>query len=262
MTGAPPLIQYWHAERPPDDVAELLAGVARLNPEMDHRLFDERTAAAFVAERFGARESAAFAACAVPAMQADYFRYAAVLALGGAYVDADFQCVAPLLPALEAAPATLFGRPGVPSMWPPDLFGSRPRVGPFRIVANSLFLFRAAGHPLLRLALDVATANVERRVSEDVAVTTGPGIFTSLYLIDRLGSLDAFREYVADGILAASADLCCEVVGDPARITAAFAEVSILPFERSRELVLEAGDALAYKATEVHWVNNRRSIFR
>jgi Glycosyltransferase sugar-binding region containing DXD motif len=258
----PPLIQFWDAAEPPADVAALLDSMARGNPGMRHLVFDRAGAEEFIAARFSAREAAAFRACAVPAMQADYFRYCAMLELGGAYVDADFRSVAPLRPLLAAADGTLFGRPQIPRGWPEDLFGDRPRVGPYRIVANSFFLFGAPGHPLLRLAVELATANVESRVAEDVAVATGPGIFTSIYLAGRLGSLDAFLEYAAGGVLEPSAGLFCEVAGSQERVAAALAGVRISPFEESRAAVVEAGGELAYKSTDVHWVNYRRSIFR
>lgn len=258
----PPLIQYWHDERPPEDVAELLASLRRRNPDLRHLVFDRSSAEAFLAERFSAREVVAFRACAVPAMQADYFRYCAVLALGGAYLDADLRCVAPLRSLFAAGEGgRLFGRPQVPRGWPADIFGPRPRIGPYRVIANSIFLFAEPGHPLLELATEIATANIESRVSEDVAVTTGPGIFTSLYLAARLDSLDAFGEYAADGILAPAASVFREVVSSSDRVAAAFDGVRISPFEETRAVLAEAGDELAYKSTEVHWRRHRRSIF-
>ncbi|HEX6687816.1 MAG TPA: glycosyltransferase [Solirubrobacterales bacterium] len=257
----PPLIQYWHAERPPEDVARLLDSCARLNPEMRHLVFDQVRAEAFIAEHFSAREVAVFRACAVPAMQADYFRYCAVETLGGVYIDADFHCIAPLRSLLEGVEGgRLFARSKVPPGWPADLFGDRPRIGPYRIVANSILLFPQPRHPLLRLAVELTTANVEHRIAEDIAVTTGPGIFTSLYLVDRLGSLEAFRDYARGGILAPSADLFCEVVGSYERVAAALAGVDVSPFPDSRSAVIADG-RLAYKSTDVHWVNHRSTIF-
>lgn len=256
-----PLIQYWDAESPPDDVAELLALAASQNVGMRPLVFNRASAEDFLAEHFSAREVAAFRACAVPAMQADYLRYCAVFALGGVYLDADFRSVAPLQKLLPDRGGRLFGRPEIPSGWPQDLFGENPRVGPYRIVANSAFLFTAPHHPLLGLAIELATGNVERRIAEDVAVTTGPGIFTAMYLLDRLGSIDAFLDYAAGGVLGPTATLFCEVVGSHERVAAALADVQISPFAETREAVIEAGESLAYKSTDVHWVNHRRSIF-
>jgi len=258
----PPLIQYWHTETPPGEVAELLDSIERCNPDMRHLLFDEAEAERFIASHYTDREVAAFRACAVPAMQADYFRYCAVLALGGFYVDADFRGVASLHSLFGAVGGTLFGRNEVPHGWSPDIFGAGERVGPYRLLANSIFFFAAPEHPLLRLALEVATASIESRIAEDVAVTTGPGIFTSVYLLDRLGSFDAFLDYAAGGILRPSADLFCEVVGNQERVVAALDGVRMLPFADSRSAVRETRGQLAYKSTDAHWVNHRGSIFK
>jgi hypothetical protein len=83
----------------------------------------------------------------------------------------------------------------------------------------------------------------------------------SIYLADRLGSLDSFREYAAGGVLAPSAALFCEVAGSHERVGGALDGVRVAPFEDSRAAVVEAGGALAYKSTDVHWVNRRRSIY-
>ena len=58
-----------------------------------HRLFDERSAKAFIGGFFGGRHERAFERCYHPAMQADYFRLCYLLAEGGFYVDADDACV-------------------------------------------------------------------------------------------------------------------------------------------------------------------------
>lgn len=73
-----PLVQYWHSPKIPSDVAELMQSFHDHNLDMEHLNFS------------------AFRSCAVPAMQADYFRYCAALALGGICVDADFRCLQPL----------------------------------------------------------------------------------------------------------------------------------------------------------------------
>ena len=69
---------------------------------------------------------------AVPEMQADDFRYGAVLAEGGFYADADARCLGPLAPLLEP------GHRGV-------LF--RRDNGN---VVNGCFGFRAPGRPCSR----------------------------------------------------------------------------------------------------------------
>lgn len=104
-----PLIQYWHQSSVPPSIERLSGSFRAHNPEMRHMVFSEATATDFIEERFGAREAAAFLACAVPAMQADYLRYCAVYALGGMYFDADCRCVASLRPLFDACGGILVG---------------------------------------------------------------------------------------------------------------------------------------------------------
>jgi hypothetical protein len=259
---APAVIQYWDREAIPDYVAELMAGFERLNPDLRHLVFDELSAEELIGERFGARQAAAFRACAVPAMQADYFRYCALHALGGVYADSDFRCVAPLQPLLEGpASGALFGRPELPARWRTPAFEWRERVGPYRVVMNSFFAFPSPGHPLLELAVEIATANVENRVAEDVALVTGPAIFTSLYLLRELGSFEAFVEYCEGGVLAPCAHLLCETVGEHERVVRAFDGVELKSEIESRAWVGDSGDRLPYKDTEDHWLNVTSSIY-
>jgi hypothetical protein len=260
---AGPIVQFWDGEEVPAEVAGLMATFDELNPGRPHRVFSARSAAELIGERFGERQLAAFRSCAVPAMQADYFRYCAIHALGGVYVDVDFRCVVPLDPLLRGPQAgTLFGRRELPPRWRVPEFEWRERVGPFRVVMNSFFAFSAPGHPLLELAIEIATVNVERRVSEDVALVTGPAIFTSLYLLHRLGSFDAFLAYAEGGTLAGSAGHVCEAVGDQERAALAFEDVDMPEEEESRLFVRSPESPLPYKGTEDHWLNVTTSIYR
>lgn len=257
-----PLVRYWHSERPPDYLAGLLATFPEHNPAMRHLVFSERSAAAFIAEHFGARETAAFGACAVPAMQADYFRYCAIYALGGVYADVDFRCVAALSSLLDdRGGGTLFGRPELPPPWQGTDYEWRERVGPYRVVMNSIFALPRR-HPLLALAIEVATANIEHRVGEDVALVTGPLVLTSLYLLRELGSFEAFLAYVQGGVLASAAPRICAAVEDFERVPVAFEGVTLRSVAESREFVRGPGFPLPYKQTEDHWMNVKSSIYR
>jgi Glycosyltransferase sugar-binding region containing DXD motif len=256
------IVQYWDSEEIPTEVAALMATFAEHNPELPRRVFDEHAAAALIGERFGERFLAAFRACSVPAMQADYFRYCAVHALGGVYVDADLRCVGPLRPLLaHPASGTLFGRPELPRRWRTPAFEWGERVGAYRVVVNSLFAFPAPGHPLLELAIEVATANVERRVDGEVWLVTGPAIFTSLYLLHELGSFDAFGAYVQGGALAAIAPILEAAIGDQRRVVEAFRGVRLPPAGEAAGMVGDERE-LHYKAGERHWLNVESGIYR
>ncbi len=252
-TGQPAVIQYWNTADTPSYIADLVGTVTEHNPGLPHLLFNEATAERFIAEHFTAREVAAFRACAVPAMQADYFRYCAVYALGGIYIDADVECVASLQSLIEHVNS------GMVFQRLSDLRG-RPR--PFPAVMNGFFVFKSPGHPLLGLTLDVATVNIEQRVANHVWAATGPGIFTSLYLLHSLGSEDAFIKRCAGFRVELIARAVCDVVGSPARASEAFDGVSIglareiNPWLRFRGYPRSKGEAHS------QWFDWKGSIFR
>lgn len=85
------LVRFWHDPFDvPPDVRNCLNSWDALRDEgFAFRMFDDASAAAYIAERYGPRELAAFARCRHPAMRSDYLRMCFVLAEGGLYVDAD-----------------------------------------------------------------------------------------------------------------------------------------------------------------------------
>lgn len=181
------LIQYWHAPGDvPDDVRACLDSWDRLGEEgFEFRMFNDVSAAAYIADGYGAREREAFARCRHPAMRSDYLRMCFVLAEGGLYVDADdvllddgWRCifrngglkVQPLcydVPSSSMVPAA--------EIWRADL----PTDGRIFYVNNDP-IAAPADHPVLRRALSRAT---ERLLGEDrlpeIQSTTGPGNFTA-----------------------------------------------------------------------------------
>jgi Glycosyltransferase sugar-binding region containing DXD motif len=232
-----PIIQYWHHEQVPADVADHISSFRDRNPGLRHLVFHEAAAEKFIAEHFTAREVAAFRACAVPSMQADYLRYCAVLALGGVYVDVSFRCLQSLQPLIEmAAGGVLF------------------RQEPQQFIVNGIFAFKAPGHPLLQLALDVATANIEGRAAESVNMATGPWIFTGLTALHRLGSLGAARQAVAGQGIEPLVEIMLRVVGDFERVARALEEVRIAPLDMANGWVTRPPVPLEYKQSETRWV--------
>jgi hypothetical protein len=229
---------------------------------MEQIVFDECSAEEFIAATHGPREAAAFRACGAPAMQADYLRYCAIHIHGGMYADANFTCRRNLQGLLgRSVQGVFFGRQDpVPEVLSTAYRWQRP-VGAFRVVTNGLFGFGEAEHPLPGLAVKAATANIENRVADgfgSVWVTTGPGIFTSIYLLHELGSIEAFLDYTAGSIIERSAHLLCEVVGDYAGIAAMWDGIEIRP--------LKDRDTWTTKGRErpggTGWASVRDSIYR
>lgn len=126
-----------------------------LNPEMQHRVFDRDRASWFIGKHLGQRECRAFEACAIPAMQADYFRAVAMLVKGGVYVDADCVSQRPLADLFAGIPYA-----GILS------FNGRYQLG--------LMMFRAPGDALIGAWLEHITRNVEARRGGNASVLTGP----------------------------------------------------------------------------------------
>lgn len=255
------LIHYWHEKDPPDRVVATLASFREHNRGIEQLVFDEASAEEFVYANHGGREAAAFRACAHPAMQADYFRCCAVHALGGIYADANFRCLRSLEHLIEGSErGVVFGRQD-PMLKALAAFYRWPYpVGPFRVIVNGLFGFGDRFDPFLELALQAATANIENRVADGPAgvwVTTGPGVFTSIYLLHELGSIDAFLEYAAGSVIEPSARLFCEVVDDYARIAHLWDGLGIRPLEECASFCVKSPQGL-----ESHWTQAEGSIYR
>ena len=240
------LIQYWHAPRLPEDVGRLVASFRAASPGLRHRLYDRRRAGRFIATCCGERQARAFAACAVPAMQADYFRYCALSVTAGVYADADMACRGDLAPLLAgAAPVQLYVRPN-------------------GVVPNGFLIAKVAAHPFFRLALRIATLAVERRISQSVWVATGPAITTFLYDLATERSLPRLRAAYAardDPDMRRQRALCEEVLEKVPDLDEVFRGVEFSPFAALVPYVAGRG-GLGYKSGPLHWASWTGSIYR
>lgn len=179
------IVQFWHnPQQLPEDVKECIASWAHWATKgFRYRLFDERSAKAFIGRSFGARHEHAFERCYHPAMQADYFRLCYLLVEGGFYVDADDVCVCTDIGCLFDD-----GRlKAQPLCYDTD---SRTMVNPsvfLRVDAyasNWIFYFANSplianrGHPIIENALSRATGLLEFAGKDElpeIQTTTGPG---------------------------------------------------------------------------------------
>lgn len=181
------LVRYWHDPADlPADVRECLNSWDRLEDEgFEFHLFNDATAASYIAEAYGNRESQAFARCGHPAMRSDYLRMCFVLAEGGLYVDADDVLlgdgwktlfrdgrlkVQPLCYDISAGAMAVSA-----DIWRADL-PAADRV----FYVNNDPIAAPPGHPVLRRALDVATSKLlDNEWDAEIQSTTGPGNLTS-----------------------------------------------------------------------------------
>jgi mannosyltransferase OCH1-like enzyme len=247
-----PVIQYWDDESIPDDVEELFARVHEHNPELRQMVFSRATAKEFIEAHFGAREVAAFEACAVPAMQADYFRYGAVHVLGGFYCDADCYCAGPVAPLLDAKGFL------IESMAMPETLN------------NNLFAFKDPGHLFPKLAMDIATAAIENRLSEKVSAVTGPFVFNLLWRAFKSGSLDAWLRQAegSSGLMGDARSVTRQVeairlaVGDDSRLATAFEGVRVVAWADILDVITPGSNDLSYKKTRSHFPKWEGSIYQ
>ena len=247
-----PLIQYWNEEEAPEDVEALFARMRQHNPDLWQMVFSRNTALAFIEEHLSAREVAAFEACAVPAMQADYFRYCAMHVLGGFYCDADCYCAGSISPLLEADGFL------IESMAMPDTLN------------NNLFAFGEPGHLFPKLAMDISTAAIENRISEKVAAVTGPFVFNLLWRAFKCGSLDAsLRKAEGSSGLAGEANRVARqveairlAVGGDSRLAAAFEGVHVVAWADIVDVITPGSTDLSYKKTKNHFPKWEGSIYR
>jgi hypothetical protein len=169
----------------PEDVRACLESWDRLADEgFEFHLFDDASAAAYIAKTFGEQERRAFSRCGHPAMRCDYLRMCFVLAEGGLYVDADdvllgegwrsiFQDaklkVQPLCYDISAG-----GMMPAADIWQSDL-----SIDGRVFYVNNDPIAAPARHPVLRRALFDATAKLldDKRIPE-IQSTTGPGNLT------------------------------------------------------------------------------------
>jgi len=181
------LVRYWHeANEVPDDVRECLNSWERLGGEGFSLLqFDDATGHAFISDRYGAREVAAFERCRHPAMRSDYFRMCFILAEGGLYVDADDVLVGDGWKELYRdgtlkVQALCYDIRSGQMLSSSRLrrWGLETRGRIFYVNNNPIAA--PVGHPVLRRALARATAALLGQEPEpEIQSTTGPGNLTA-----------------------------------------------------------------------------------
>jgi hypothetical protein len=190
------LVHFWHdpSDVPPDVGSCLRSWGALRHEGFVFRMFGDDSAAAYIAERYGPREVAAFARCRHPAMRSDYLRLCFVLADGGLYVDADDVLLGGGWEdifrdsTLKIQPLCYDVRAGAMVSAAELRRTDLPTDGRIFYVNNNP-IAAPAGHPVLRRALARAT---DRLLGDDPAPeiqsTTGPGNLTAALAAHARGS--------------------------------------------------------------------------
>lgn len=181
------LVRFWHDfGAMPADVQACLDSWDGLRANgFEILTFDDASAAAYIAERFGLRHVEAYGRCWHPAMRCDYSRLCYLHASGGFYVDADDVMT-------EGRWSLLYGDDRL-KLHPlcysladrclvamKDVWVTVPPATGHVFYVNNNPLVAPIGHPVLGRALERATAVLlaeeERR---DIQATTGPMALTA-----------------------------------------------------------------------------------
>jgi len=179
------IVQFWHdlGQLPPDVEECVRSWTVWETSGFKHKLFDERTAGAFISHSLGARHKRAFERCYHPAMQADYFRLCYMLVEGGFYVDADDMCVGTDI-GWMAEDGRLKLQPlcydiATGTMVKPAVFLRADAYNPSWIFYfNNNPLIASPGHPIIEHALSQATSLIELAGEDElpeIQMATGPG---------------------------------------------------------------------------------------
>ncbi len=154
------IIQYWHAEPVPLDVAELMSSWAAVNPNFEHVLVTKARARAVIDQLPYEGVGEALEKCWHPAMEADLVRLIYLHEWGGLYVDADHEAIAPVGEILSDHIELLLAQ------------------RPNGVYVNN-FIGARLMHPLIRRTLETVIANIRKcSGDENLWLISGPGALT------------------------------------------------------------------------------------
>ncbi len=161
----PRLIQYWDQPEPPAALLERMEGWRQKHPGWTYRRYDRVASARFMRSIYGTALEEAFLDVRLPAMQADVFRIAFLLAFGGLWVDAATTCFSPVETWLDfQAPLLLLRR----------------SHQHYPQVCNGLIHALAPRHPLLAAAWQSMESSLLTRTGVKVYRSFGPGLLRDL----------------------------------------------------------------------------------
>jgi mannosyltransferase OCH1-like enzyme len=156
------IIQYWDDAVPPPDIAVLMESWKEAHPNFEYIRLDDRTAQVFLESHEMHDVLSAYRRTRQPAQRADLIRLAYLAAKGGVYADADDRCIAAL-----------------GSFVPPDanFVGYQEDYG----TLGNNFLAVVPRHPVICLALQLASEAVNRGDSDVLWLATGPGLLSRAF---------------------------------------------------------------------------------
>lgn len=150
---------------PPDDVLKQLESWSTLHPGFTHKIWSLEEIYAFLRD-YDSQGLMALAVGALkfPAMQSDLLRLALLQKFGGYWVDLKLTSLQPFLDSLTEASCVLTQH-----------YKSESLPNPGNMLINS-FIGAEPNHPVIRMTLEKAMGNVQKRLDLGVYSTTSTAI--------------------------------------------------------------------------------------
>jgi mannosyltransferase OCH1-like enzyme len=158
--------QTWKTEKIPGRWKSLVAHNRNLMPDFKYRLWTDEEMMAFVKEHFPVIFPS-FEAYAFSIMRSDVFRYLLMDAVGGLYLDLDYELLKPF--DVDQAPVVLPKERSI-------AFGD-----PYEGIGNAFFA-SVPNHPFWKdVIADLVAHPPVMRDEFDASAVTGPGLLTRIY---------------------------------------------------------------------------------
>jgi tetratricopeptide (TPR) repeat protein len=173
------VVQFWDKTDVPPDVNAAITSWRTSNPDLEHSLYSDESARAYIAAQYGGRHVAAFDLCYHPAMRSDLFRLAYLAEHGGVYADADETCLGSVTAFLSTySPSNLYVVCSADS----------------GVYFRNGFIACTPRHPVLHRALEGAVSTILdqklRGGRPKIWEATGPGQITRALLESVLQTFD------------------------------------------------------------------------
>lgn len=260
------VMQYWHQGSPPPEIARRQQSWAL--PGCAHQVFDQHNAAAFLRAHFPAERAEAFARCAIPAMASDFFRYHALAALGGLYVDSALEAhEMELLPDFLRNVGVFISSAPSNHDSPEEIWRAQHRFG--RVMLNGTLFCAPDGRRYFALLAELVTRMVSSQAASDIPHVTGIAVLSvfdfAVRNAERLG-LEAVRVEIEAAAGPDQGDFVSQAV---AFIADHWAEIQSL---YEPDSLSASDDAFAFHfrrsgadanrfSDPDHWSNHQGSIF-
>jgi len=164
---------------------------AATNPEFELRYLGDAAAGEYVRTRCGAAAFASYQCFVAPAYRADLFRYCALYADGGVYLDTDITLAVSIPEAVDMCDGATLGH-DIPQLpLPPHQTNDTVMPG-----MQMKILGGEAGHPLFKCTLDGIIGHVRTRYSSRYPLQiTGPALLAECYRKTLLGGMLDQKKY-------------------------------------------------------------------